>query len=130
MQMKKILDRLHGQLRAKGLTASAVSRQATGSPDTIRNWERRAKLDKNPGASSVTLGAIAEVLEVPIDWLMGYGADDLSKFDQDSSIKEKIIEVVERLPASMRPVALKQLSALVPAPDSEPEAIPEAADGQ
>lgn len=66
MQMKKILERLHGQLKAKGLSAAAVSRLATGSPDTIRNWERRAKADKNPGASSVTLGAIAKVLDVPI----------------------------------------------------------------
>jgi transcriptional regulator with XRE-family HTH domain len=129
MQMKKILDRLHGQLRVKGLSAAAVSRQATGSPDTIRNWERRAKADKNPGASSVTLGAIAEVLGVPIDWLMGYGPDDLEQFDQSASMKEQIIEVVDRLPASMRAVALKQLSALVPEPDQEPEAKPGTADG-
>ena len=56
----------------------------------------------------------------------GFELDSLLKYDSGDVLKS----VVDRLPASMRVVALKQLAALVPSPDQEPEATHGAADGQ
>ena len=119
MEMQKILARLHWVLNDRGLTAAGVSRQATGSPDTIRNWERRAKSVKNPGATTSTLAPVAETLGVPLDWLLGTGPDDLTAYRGEMTKRARIIEIYDRLPEPLRDVALKQIAALAPA--SEPE---------
>lgn len=118
MEMHKILARLHGLLKERGLTPAGVSRQATGSPDTIRNWERRAKSVKNPGVTTSTLAPVAEALDVPLDWLLGNGPDDLAAYRGETK-RARIIEIYDRLPEPLRDVALKQIAALAPA--SEPE---------
>lgn len=60
-------QRIEERLKATGLAASAVSRKATGSPDTIRSWfnhpERSPRID--------TLTRIAEELGTTPEWLLG-----------------------------------------------------------
>jgi hypothetical protein len=119
MDIKKILDRIDAQLEAQGTTANAVSLKATGSGDTIRNWKRRAKGTANPGVTTTTLGPVAEALNVPLDWLMGNGPDDLAEYRASASKRDQAISIFDRLPASLQDVALKQIAALEPEESQE-----------
>ncbi|MBC7280012.1 LexA family transcriptional regulator [Hoeflea sp.] len=60
-------QRLEARLEELGLSASKVSRSATGSPDTIRSWlnhpERSPRVD--------TLAKVAAELDTTPEWLLG-----------------------------------------------------------
>ena len=66
--MTEILrQRIEERLKSLGLSASAVSRKATGSPDTIRSWFNHP--DRSPRID--TLGRVAEELQTTPEWLQG-----------------------------------------------------------
>ena len=69
MDMKAVLARIDRRLQKLGLTDAAVSRTATGSTDTIRNWRRQVNDGKNPGASTTKLIPIAAALQTNLTWL-------------------------------------------------------------
>ncbi len=70
---------------ATGEKPAQLSRRATGSPDTIRNWKRAVAAGKTPGASTRTLQAIAEAIgsAVSIDGARN-GSRLVSSFDPDA----------------------------------------------
>jgi transcriptional regulator with XRE-family HTH domain len=128
MDMPKILARIEAELDRQNLKAATVSRRATNSSDTIRNWRRRVEAGEKPGASMDNLEAIAIDLDVPFDWLIGNGPDDLEAYRNEAGIRDRITAIVRALPSSLQPVALKQLSALVPEQAPELEAASPPAD--
>jgi SOS-response transcriptional repressor LexA len=70
MDMKTLVQRIDQRLEALGLTATEVSKRATGSADTIRNWKRAAAKGSKTGASVRTLEPVARVLGTKVEWLM------------------------------------------------------------
>jgi len=113
MDMPKILARIKARLDELETTESAISKAATGSTDTIRNWRRRVKKGETPGASTLTLQPIADALNVPLDWLLGNGADDLAEYLSDGDDEVKFTRLFRRLGPKGRAAALRQVSALV-----------------
>jgi transcriptional regulator with XRE-family HTH domain len=115
MEMTKILARIEARLKDLGLTAGQVSRQATGSPDTIRNWKRRVAKGESPGASTATLQPVANALRVPLDWLLGNGPDDLQDYLGTKEGKRALlIEAFDGLDADLQSAAVRQIVALKP----------------
>lgn len=79
MNLKDILERIEQRLDAEKMTASAASRAATGSPDTIRNWQRALKDGKRTGVSTRSLEALAPILKTTVSWLAeGVGAETVA----------------------------------------------------
>lgn len=76
MQMRDVLGRIDQRLAKLGKSDAGASREATGSPDLIRNWRRAVKDGKNPGASTLTMGKLAAVLETNAPWLMENAGDE------------------------------------------------------
>ncbi|ABE64083.1 putative phage repressor [Nitrobacter hamburgensis X14] len=69
--LKTIVARIEARLEEMGTNPAAASRAAGLSPGAIRNLQRGAKGEiKLKGASGKTLSALAEYLQVPLDWLM------------------------------------------------------------
>lgn len=97
MDMKVVLRRIEARLAVLETTAAAISRSAVGSPDTIRNWQRRVAKGENPGASMATIEPIAEALGVPADWLVGNGPDDLEEFRQMQSERESMLRTFDAI---------------------------------
>lgn len=76
MDFEAILDRIEAKVAEQGMSARAVSMIATGSGDTIRNWQR-ARREKGtiPGMNARSITAIAKALGVSAEWLTyGTGA--------------------------------------------------------
>lgn len=119
MDMNKILARIHARIAELGTSEAAVSEKATGSPDTIRNWRRRAEKGGKPGASTGTIQPVADALDVPLDWLLGNGPDDYEEYRGGDGDRDKLIRVYLRLSAADRARALKIVSALGPSEDEE-----------
>lgn len=71
MDTAAILDRITRRIADMGLSAQAVSVKAGLSKDGIRNWQRRAESGAGMNMSSLT--QVAEVLGVPVDWLLNGG---------------------------------------------------------
>lgn len=66
------------------LSASAASRKATGSPDTIRNLARDIQAGKERSMNAATLEALAPVLKTSVNWLLtGEGSEEAT---QDVSV--------------------------------------------
>lgn len=92
MEMKAVLTRIERRLKKLGLTAAAASRAATGSPDTIRNWQRSAKAGKPSGASTTTLLPLAVVLKTTQAWLVdGEGDEEGHSNDPSASLREVVV---------------------------------------
>ena len=96
MEMIRVIERIERRIQdlaAQGRRVSerSVSIDATGSPDTIRNWRRSAATGKAAGASTVKLQQVADALGVSLNWLIlgDEGADD--------SRSQAIAEIVELL---------------------------------
>jgi transcriptional regulator with XRE-family HTH domain len=103
MDMPKILARVGARIAELGTTPATVSRRATGSPDTIRNWSRRVKRgDLEVGASIATLQLIAEELKVPLNWLLGEGEDDLTEFRGVKDDRQELLSLYDRADPSDR----------------------------
>lgn len=95
MDLKAILSRIDERRQTLGLSPRALSMRATGSPDLIRNWQRKVdETDGEPngndaggGAQMTSLTKVAEALSVPLAWLISGGsepgemAEDATPFD-------------------------------------------------
>lgn len=128
MDLRKILDRIQSQLTAQKRTMTDVSRKATGSTETIRNWRRRVDKGEAPGALMSSLSAIAEELQVPLAWLMGEGPDDLKDFIGGDDRRTKLLALFDQLQdAQLEAVAVRQLAALVPPSEEQPDQAPDLA---
>jgi hypothetical protein len=122
MDLGKILRRIQAQLETQRRTMTEVSRKATGSTETIRNWKRRVEKAESPGASIASLSAIAEELKVPLPWLMGEGPDDLQEYLGGEKRRARLLELYDQLrDPQLQAVALKQLAALVPPSEKGPD---------
>lgn len=66
MQHDQLFQRIEEKREQAGLTPRALSMQATGKPDAIRDMKRRGS-----APSVTTLTRIAEVLGTTTDWLLG-----------------------------------------------------------
>lgn len=71
MDMNVLVKNIERRLEELGLTATEVSRRATGSSDTIRNWKRSAASGSKTGANVRTLEPIARVLGLSVPQLVG-----------------------------------------------------------
>ena len=113
MDMPKILARIKARIDELETSEAAVSKASTGSTDTIRNWRRRVKKGETPGASTLTLQPIADTLNVPLDWLLGNGPDDLAEYLSDGDDEVRFMRLYRRLGPKGKTAALRQVSALV-----------------
>ncbi|WP_304615863.1 hypothetical protein [Paracoccus sp. (in: a-proteobacteria)] len=75
--INRIAERI-GELNAAGRQVSerSISVEATGSPDTIRNWRRSLQRGGESGATTVKLQQVAKALGVTPEWLMVGGTND------------------------------------------------------
>lgn len=71
MDMKALVRNIDRRLEELGLTAAEVSKRATGSADTIRNWKRSAAKGSAVGATVRSLEMIARVLGTDVASLTG-----------------------------------------------------------
>lgn len=107
--MKAIITRIQlriDQMNEAGAKTSerAISKAATGSSDTIRNWRRGLGADKAAGATLTKLGQVAKALNVSPDWLLtGEGVVD----GHNAAL---ISEIIDLLP-ELDPAELKMLRA-------------------
>src|SRR6185312_10503043 len=77
MILKEMLGRIDDLLLRREMTASDASRRATGSPDTIRNWRRALRDNRDAGVSTRTVQPVADVLSSNVPWIMeGIGQPD------------------------------------------------------
>lgn len=58
----EILKVIDAWLAKTGETDASLSRKATGSPDTIRNWRRSLKSGKSFGVSTKSLEAVSRIV--------------------------------------------------------------------
>jgi transcriptional regulator with XRE-family HTH domain len=122
MEMKTVLARIDLRLAALGTTDAAVSKKATGSQDTVRNWRRRVAKGESPSASVSKIEAISEVLGVTPEWLQGQGPEDLDAARKEEAEIRRLIDLYRSLEPDLRPVAINRVSALVP-PESQSPAF-------
>lgn len=118
MDMAKILKRIDARIAELGTSRSAISRKATGSTDTIRNWERRSG-DDSAGATMPKMQSIADQLGVPLDWLLGNGDDDLEKYLGANDDLAELIELYRSMTVEQRKQFRQIVSVLVPSQDEE-----------
>ena len=81
MDMNAVINRIAeriDELKAAGRQVSerSISVEATGSPDTIRNWRRSLQSGRESGATTVKLQQVAKALGVTPEWLMVGGTND------------------------------------------------------
>lgn len=72
MKIADVLTRIEARRSALNLSESAVS-AAGGSRDLIRNWRRAVAGGRTIQARHESLVAIAQALDVPLDWLINGG---------------------------------------------------------
>lgn len=124
MDMHTVLQRIEVRRVELGETEAAISRRATGSPDTIRNWRRRLESGNSKfGASSVTLEKVAAALGRSVQWLTGEGPASEGDIKALRGGRERAMRLYDSLPPDLQAVAEKQLAALVPTapPPSGPD---------
>lgn len=92
MDMIEVLKRIHERIaqaneRGEKWSMRSLSLQATGSPDTIRNWERATKAGKRVGANVDTVRKVANALSVSEEWLLtGEGTTSPARPEIDAEI--------------------------------------------
>jgi hypothetical protein len=118
MDMAKILKRIDARIAELRTSRSAVSKKATGSTDTIRNWERRSD-DQAAGATIPKLQSVADQLGVPLDWLLGNGADDLEEYLGSNDDLAELIALYHRMTVEQRKQFRQIVSVLAPSRDEE-----------
>ena len=103
--LDRIKDRIE-DLKAQGQSVSerSISMDATGSPDTIRNWRRAVAAGKAAGATTSKLAQVAQALGVTAEWLMS------EQPNQPDSRSETIAEIVGLL-RELDPAELEMLRA-------------------
>lgn len=113
IDLGKILDQIDAELERKGLTAAEVSRKATGSPDTIRNWKRSyaasggevaaatvSKINQIEKALGIALATNAPVESVP------------PVYRTDAEIRE-VLEAIDGLPDERVDIILRLIRSFV-----------------
>lgn len=120
MQLKTIVERVDRRLTALGRTHTDVSRAATGSTDTIRNWRRRAETAPDAGVSVKTLDPVAHELGVTAAWLGGEGPIDMYDQDKIKSRRERLLEAYDGLEDDLQEVALNRVRSLAPPKPGKP----------
>jgi hypothetical protein len=112
MDNDALLQRIEQRAKELGKTLRAVSIEATGSADTIRNWKRNQVQGKsNFSMRHASLQAVAEALAVDLHWLQtgeqellglqGHGmAEETAEFrpkaSQSDAIKALYAETAKR----------------------------------
>jgi len=120
MDMRTVLHRIEIRRQELGVSEAALSRRATGSTDTIRNWRRRVERgDEKAGASTVTLEKVAEALGRTVQWLYGDGPESAHEIDSLVDGRERAMRLYDSLPPDLQAVAEQQLAALVQARSSQ-----------
>jgi hypothetical protein len=66
VDMAEILRRIDERIAALNTNDSAVSFDATGSKDTIRNWRRAVRNGRKAGANTQTLQSVGKVLGIDL----------------------------------------------------------------
>lgn len=102
MEMTNVIARIETRIRelaasGKQVSERSVSLDATGSPDTIRNWRRAAQSGKIAGASTIKLQQVAAALGVSVDWLMN---GDPSSDDAHEQAIAEIVSLLRELDIS------------------------------
>src|SRR5690606_27396623 len=121
MALRTILRRIDIWLAEHdGMTDAELSRMATGSTDTIRNWRRRVEREEDPGAGVKALQAIANAMRVPRSWLEGDGPDDLKSVKRDRKRLTTLYDAFRT--EAFRQAAIRQIEALL---DAEAAAAPD-----
>lgn len=74
MDMKAVLDRIEGWIARQNeagdkVSVSSLSRKATGSPDTIRNWIRSRESGGEIGGTVLKVKQVAKAMKVSPEWL-------------------------------------------------------------
>lgn len=64
-----LLKRIEERAAELGKSIRAVSKEATGSDDTIRNWQRKLKTGETFSMRHASLQAVANALSVDLQWL-------------------------------------------------------------
>lgn len=86
MDMKTVIDRIEATAKAKGMSLSAVSLRAGMSKDGVRNWKRRLASSPDFGVTYSNLQNVADVLEVPAEWLAGEPATQVTSRNDHPTI--------------------------------------------
>lgn len=124
MDLKAILARIDKRLAITGHSDASASREATGSPDTIRNWRRTVKEGSKGGATLRKIEALAPVLRTTPAWLI----DEIGP-EEESNVRDQSTFVAAPLVSWVSAGALTQTDAPVPdveelppvyAPDLDP----------
>lgn len=102
--MNAVIERIEArieELRASGKSVSerSISVEATGSPDTIRNWRRAAQTGRTVGATTVKLQQVAKALSVTPEWLMM--GDPADGDDRARTISEILVLLRELEPEEL-----------------------------
>lgn len=93
MDMIAIIGRIDSWAAAKKAAGEPVSDRkisidATGSPDTIRNWRRAIDAGREAGANVDTLRKVAAGMKVPPEWLItgDSGDSEVARSSLDGAI--------------------------------------------
>jgi len=116
--MRDVLNAIDAYQAQHPLTDAELSRLATGSPDTIRNWRRAHRAGKNAGAHVRKLQAVGRVIGV--DFALE-GAQPLIRSDEEiRAVLERIVGLNENDVAFlMRQIKGAQLSNGVGQPQTQ-----------
>jgi hypothetical protein len=77
MDMPEILRLIDERIAALHTSDAAVSFEATGSKDTIRNWRRAVSEGRRAGANTAKLQAVGRVLGIDLTFETGSPEDQL-----------------------------------------------------
>lgn len=70
MDLQAILERIQARARELGISVRQVSLQSTGSADTVRNWQRALRDNRDVSPTMDSLRLVAETLQVSLRWLL------------------------------------------------------------
>lgn len=70
MDNRAVIGRLNQRMKELEISPSAVSKIATGSPDTIRNWLRSQEAGKQFTMDHKNLESVARAVGVTLSWLV------------------------------------------------------------
>lgn len=119
VDMKDVLCAIDAFQADNPVTDAELSRRATGSPDTIRNWRRALRNGKDVGAHVKTLLAVGRVIGVDFAF---EGTLPLIRTDDDiRAMLERIVGLTENdVEFIMRQIKGAQISNGVESPPTPP----------
>lgn len=87
MDIKALMKRIEERAAELDKSIRAVSIEATNSPDTIRNWQRKVKTGEAFSMRQASLQAVADALGVELQWLLT-GSFDMLGLENHSMPEE------------------------------------------